>query len=162
MDRNILESLVVDNTWLDQCFQYLLDFRPRMTPKLCSTTEKEKFYHGLYKSQFNISTYSWSFLYRDPFNVFFKFVWHFVWQFFGFIVKLGNPSINFVQLQEDAWGTTMIIVVVFLSARWPIFDIHITYLTSRWWRSVVTVVDILTTTRCQSRRFVNWNFGSKC
>lgn len=49
----------------------------------------------------------------------------------------------------------MVAVVVFLSAGLPGLDVDIANLTSWWWLIVVTIVNILTATRCQTRGFVN-------
>lgn len=100
-------------------------------------------------------TYSWSLGFLDLFNMILQIKWHIAWQLLCSIVILWDPSVDLVQLKEDAWSATMIIVIVLLCAWMPVLNIDVTHLAGRWGLSIVAVVDVLTTSRGETRCFVN-------
>lgn len=80
--------------------------------------------------------------------------WHVVWQIIGVIVVMRDPSVDLVQLKEDAGRTSVVVVIVFLNAWRPCFNVDVADLTLRRLLAIVAVVNVLTTSRNRARCLV--------
>lgn len=164
MDSSSRGILGVDSIRLAQCSRYQLDSRLRTKPTLCST-EMVKMVSEYWMSYDNSMVFKWTYLNWltcfSVLNQLTELLGHFAWQTFGVIVVCRNPSVDFVQFQEDAWRIFVIAVVIFLCTLLEVLDVYVTNFAGWGWRCVLAVENVLTTARCKTRSFVHYTHNAR-
>lgn len=92
------------------------------------------------------------FLLLDGLDVVLELGRHVVGQGARIVVKVRNPSVDLVQLQEYAGGALVVVVLVLQGARSVLLDVHVAHGPRRGSLGVITVVDVLASARDLSGR----------
>lgn len=87
------------------------------------------------------------FLLLDGLDVVLEFGGHVAGQGARVVVKVRNPSVDLVQLQEYAGGALVVVVLVLQRARAVLLDVHVAHGPRRGSLGVITVVDVLASSR---------------
>lgn len=87
------------------------------------------------------------FLLLDGLDVVLEFGGHVAGQGARVVVEVRNPSVDLVQLQEYAGGALVVVVLVLQRARAVLLDVHVAHGPRRGSLGVITVVDVLASSR---------------
>lgn len=150
-DNNIRGNPDVDSIQPDRYFPHQQGFRLRKTSKSCSTIKCRLNNYKLTLPIYNIVITNLNrVLQLLCLNHVFQWHWHLFGKILRIIVKVRHPTVDLVQLEEDARRTLVIRVVVFLWALSEVLDVHVANQTG-WRRGIVFAVeDVRTATRRQA------------